>query len=100
MFIVGLIANVIYVILNLIVFVVIAQVIASWLVAFGVINMRNRFVYTIVDVLNRTTDPILKPIRRFIPSFGGLDISPLILILVIEYLIQPLLLHYLIAGYQ
>lgn len=100
MFIVGLIANVIYVVLNLIVFVVVAQVIASWLVAFGVINMRNRVVYTIIDILNRTTDPILRPIRRVIPSFGGLDISPLILILVIEYLIQPLLLHYFMTGYR
>ena len=100
MFIVGLIANVIYVILNLIVFLVIAQVIASWLVAFGVINMRNRFVYTVVDILNRTTDPVLRPIRRLIPSFGGLDISPLIVILVIEYLIQPLLVHYLMVQYR
>ena len=49
--------------------------VASWLVAFGVINTRNRAVYTILDFLNRATEPMLRPIRRIVPTFGGMDMS-------------------------
>jgi YggT family protein len=62
-------------------------------VAFGVVNTRNRGVYLIIDMLNRLTEPLLRPIRRLIPQFGGLDISPMVLILMI-YFIQSLLHEY------
>ena len=61
--------------------VVVAQVILSWLVSFNVVNTRNRFVYMIGDFLHRATDPALKPIRKVMPNLGGLDISPIVLIL-------------------
>jgi YggT family protein len=87
------------VILQLIVFLVIAQVIASWLIAFGVLNTRNRAVYRIVDMLDRATAPLLSPIRRVVPSMGGLDLSPLILYLLIDYVIRPILYRYVILPY-
>ena len=85
--------NLIDIILSIITWTVIASVVASWLVAFGVVNTRNRAVYTIVDSLNRLTEPMLRPIRRIIPTFGGLDISPMVLLLVIWF-IQSLLHEY------
>ena len=85
--------NLINLILSIIQWLVIASVVASWLVAFGVVNTRNRAVYMIVDSLNRITEPLLKPIRRLVPLFGGLDISPMILLLAIWF-IQSLLNEY------
>jgi len=63
--------------------ILIAAVIMSWLVAFNVINTRNRVVYMIGDFLNRATEPALRPIRRVLPSLGGIDLSPMALILLI-----------------
>jgi YggT family protein len=80
-------------ILSIIWWTVIASAIASWLVAFGVVNTRNRGVYLIIDMLNRLTEPLLRPIRRIIPQFGGLDISPMVLLLGI-YFLQSLLHEY------
>ena len=56
--------------------IVIASAIMSWLVAFGVINVRNQFIRVVVDLLYRLTEPLLRPIRRFLPNLGGVDISP------------------------
>ena len=72
--------------LDLAIFVVIASAILSWLIAFDVLNVRNPTVYKIASALERLTDPMLAPIRRFIPNLGGLDISPVILILVLQAL--------------
>ncbi len=71
---------------------VLAQVVLSWLVAFNVVNTRNRFVYLVGDFLHRVTEPALRPIRRLLPNFGGIDISPVVL-LVVLYLIQLLLIR-------
>ncbi len=60
---------------------VIVQVVLSWLVAFNVVNTRNRFVYLVGDFLYRVTEPALKPIRRLLPNMGGMDLSPVVLIL-------------------
>jgi YggT family protein len=68
-------------VIDLYIIVILAQVVLSWLVAFSVVNTRNRFVYMIGDFLHRATDPVLKPIRRVLPNLGGLDISPIVLIL-------------------
>ncbi len=70
------------------IWVVISQIILSWLVAFNVINTQNRFVFIIGDFLHRATAPALKPIRRVLPDLGGLDISPVILILGLVFLRQ------------
>ncbi|TAJ81867.1 YggT family protein [Reyranella sp.] len=66
--------------------VVIASAIMSWLVAFGVVNVRNQFIRVIVDLLFRLTEPVLRPIRRILPNLGGVDISPVILLLGLFFL--------------
>ena len=73
--------------------IVIASAIMSWLVAFGVINVRNQFIRVVVDLLYRLTEPLLRPIRRFLPNLGGVDISPIILLLGL-YFFQSLLHEY------
>jgi YggT family protein len=66
--------------------IVIASAIASWLVAFGVVNTRNQVIRWIVDFLYRITEPALRPIRRVLPNLGGVDISPVILLLGLFFL--------------
>ena len=73
-------------ILKLYSYVVIANVIVSWLIAFNILNTQNRFVYSILEFSYRLTDPILNKIRRFLPNFGSLDISPIILLLLIWFI--------------
>ena len=73
-------------ILKLYSYVVIANVIVSWLIAFNILNTQNRFVYTILELSYRLTDPILNKIRRFLPNLGSLDISPIILLLLIWFI--------------
>ena len=72
----------------------IAQAILSWLLVFGVVNRHNRAVAVIGDFLYRITEPALRPIRNFLPNFGGIDISPIILIVLLE-LLRSELLYYL-----
>tara|TARA_B100000965_G_scaffold125478_1_gene104203 strand:+ start:507 stop:794 length:288 start_codon:yes stop_codon:yes gene_type:complete len=79
-------------------YVVIANVIISWLVAFNILNTGNRFVYMVLDFTYRMTEPFLNRIRRFLPNLGALDISPVILLMLIwiiqmcmEYYIKPIL---------
>jgi YggT family protein len=79
-------------VIGLYITVVIIQVVLSWLVAFNVVNTRNRFVYLVGDLLYRLTEPALGPIRRVLPSFGGVDISPVVLILLL-YFLRVLLIH-------
>ena len=67
-------------------YVVIANVVISWLVAFNVLNTQNRFVYSVLEMTYRLTDPILNRIRRFLPNLGSLDISPIILLLLIWFI--------------
>ena len=66
-------------------YVVIANVIVSWLIAFNILNTQNRFVYSILEFTYKLTDPILNKIRRFLPNLGTLDISPVILLLLIWF---------------
>lgn len=67
-------------------FVVIAAVVASWLVAFGVLNMQNQLVRQIVRTLDALTEPVFRPVRRLIPPIGGLDLSPIFVLLAIGLL--------------
>ena len=67
-------------------YVVIANVIISWLVAFNVLNTQNRFVYSILEFTYKLTEPFLNRIRRFIPNLGAFDISPIILLLLIWFI--------------
>ena len=82
--------DVILIALNLYWYVILASVIASWLVAFGVINTYNSTVRTILDVIYRLTEPALRPIRRVLPDFGAVDLSPIALWLILYFLIRVL----------
>ena len=73
-------------ILKLYSYVVIANVIISWLVAFNILNTSSRFVYAILDFTYRLTDPFLNKIRRFLPNLGAFDISPIVLLLLIWFI--------------
>ncbi len=75
-----------YELLNIYKWIVIANVIISWLVAFNVLNTQNRFVYSILELTYRLTDPFLNKIRSFLPNLGSLDISPVILLVLIWFL--------------
>lgn len=82
-------------VITLYIWVVIIGAIFSWLIAFDVVNRRNRAVYTIADSLYRMTEPALRPIRRVLPDLGGLDISPVILILGLIFIRDVVLLSWL-----
>lgn len=72
--------------LTLYVYILIAAAVMSWLIAFNVVNPRNRFVAMLAEFLYRVTEPVLRPIRNFLPNLGGIDISPIIVILVIIFI--------------
>ena len=66
--------------------IIIINAVLSWLVAFNILNTQNRFVFSILDATYKMTDPSLNKIRRFIPTFGSIDISPVVLILILMFL--------------
>ena len=72
--------------IHLMILAIIAAAVMSMLIAFGVANPRNQLVYTVADFLNRLTEPVLRPIRRILPYFGNIDISPLVAILLLQAL--------------
>ena len=69
----------------------ILSAVISTLISFGVLNTRNRFVWMISDFLYRVTEPVVRPIRAVLPNLGGIDLSPLIVLLLIQYVLLPLL---------
>ena len=73
-------------IITIYLWIIIINAILSWLVAFNILNTQNRFVFSVLDVTYKLTDPALNKIRRFIPTFGSIDISPVILILLLMFL--------------
>ena len=80
--------------LNIYIWILIASAVYSWLFAFNVINSRNQFVNMIGTFLFNVTEPVLRPIRRYMPNLGGVDISPIVVFILI-YLIQQLIIYYL-----
>jgi YggT family protein len=86
--------NVILLALQLYTYLIVASAILSWLVAFNVVNTRNNFVRSVWNFLDAVTEPVLRPIRNILPNLGGVDISPIILILLIIF-IQNLIVDYL-----
>ena len=86
-------ASIVDIVIRLYIWGVIGSAIMSWLVAFNVVNTRNRFVYQVGDVLYRLTEPALRPIRRVVPTVGGLDLSPVVLLLLL-FFIRSLLFWY------
>ncbi len=73
-------------VINLYIWVLIIHVVISWLVAFNILNTGNRFVYAVLDVSYRLTNPLLSYIRRFLPNLGTIDISPIVLVLGLMFL--------------
>jgi YggT family protein len=88
------ILDIVLIALNLYIWLLIAAAILSWLIAFNVVNTRNQFVAGVAEFLYRITEPTLRPIRQFLPNLGGLDISPIILILII-LLIERIIAYYI-----
>lgn len=80
-------------IVSIYIWIIIAMVVMSWLVGFNVVNMQNNFVRQIRYALYRLTEPLLGPIRRFLPDLGGLDLSPMVLLLALWFL-QRLIIFY------
>lgn len=80
-------------VIDIYVWLIILQVVLSWLIAFNVINTSNRFVYMVGDFLYRITEPAMRPLRRILPSLGGIDLSPLVLLLLL-FFAQRLLVEY------
>jgi YggT family protein len=81
----------IYYVVNLFKWAVILSAVFSILASFGVLDTRNRLVWTIGDFLYRVTDPVLRPIRNMLPNFGGIDISPWVVVVLIQIVVLPLL---------
>ncbi len=82
--------NVLDLLLTVLTWIIIIQAILSWLVAFNVINTYNDFVRSLLNALDRITEPLYRPVRRILPDFGGIDFSPLVVLLLI-YVIRILL---------
>ena len=78
-------------ILNIYWWIVVISVVVSWLITLGVLTMANHVVRGVLDVLYRLTEPVYRPFRRFLPNFGGLDIAPLIVLLIIWLVEQELI---------
>ncbi len=87
------ILEIILLILDLYWWIVLAMIIMSWLISFNVINTRNQFVEMVWRVLNQLTEPVLRPIRRILPNFSGLDLSPLVLFLIIFFIQRVIVLY-------
>jgi YggT family protein len=83
------------IVLNIYTWLLIAWIVMGWLISFDVINTRNRFVYIVSDFLYRITEPVLRPIRRVVPDISGIDISPVILLLLI-WLVRDMMFRYLL----
>jgi YggT family protein len=85
--------------LTLYIYILVAAAVMSWLIAFNVVNPRNQFVAMVGEFLYRITEPVLRPFRRLLPNMGGIDISPLIVIVIIWFIqlvVLPVLLRMLI----
>jgi YggT family protein len=86
--------DIVIIILDLYTWLLIASAILSWLIAFNVVNTRNQFVSAVAEFLYRITEPVLAPIRSIMPNLGGLDISPIIVILLIMF-IERVIMYYI-----
>lgn len=85
--------DIVFIVLDIYIWILVIQAVMSWLLVFGVINARNQFVATVWQFLRAVTEPFLKPIRRILPAFNGLDLSPMVLVLLV-ILIQRVIIYY------
>lgn len=89
--------EILQILLNVVWWIIIIQAILSWLVAFNIINTQSDFVRQVLTALDRMTEPMYRPIRRLLPDFGGLDFSPIV-VLILLYILQSVILPRLFAG--
>ncbi|MDB5711832.1 MAG: YggT family protein [Sphingomonas bacterium] len=92
--------RIVEVLLNILWWIIVIQAVMSWLIAFNIINTWNDTVRSVWNALQKMTDPLYRPIRRIMPDFGGLDLSPLVVLLII-YILMTIVLPYiynLLAG--
>jgi YggT family protein len=85
------IIQILYILLNLVWWIIVIQAILSWLIAFNVINTHNDVVRSIWQALDRMTEPLYRPIRKIMPDFGALDLSPMVVLLVLYILMNVIL---------
>ena len=81
-------------VVSIYIWILIINAVLSWLIAYNILNTSNRLVYSLLDVSYKMTDPLLRPIRNFLPNLGGIDISPVVLILILMFL-RNLVFEYL-----
>ena len=95
--------QIVQLLLNLVWWVIVIQAVLSWLIAFNVINTQSDFVRTVWNALQKITEPLYRPIRRILPDFGALDLSPLVVLLILYILtnivIPNIAQNYLAAAY-
>lgn len=84
-------------VITIYIWILIINALLSWLIAFNVLNTSNRLVYSLLDISYKITDPLLRPIRNFLPNLGNIDISPVVLILLLMFL-RNLIFEYLAPG--
>ena len=89
--------TIILIVLDIYIWLLIASAILSWLIAFNVINTRNQFVGMVGDFLWKITEPVLRPIRSIMPNLGGIDVSPVVLILLI-ILLKDIIVRYIFPN--
>ncbi|ALN71643.1 MULTISPECIES: YggT family protein [unclassified Aureimonas] len=94
------VVQVVLLVLNILWWIIIVSAILSWLLAFNILDYRNNFVRTVSDTLYRLTEPLYRPIRRILPNLGGLDLSPLVVLIAIFFLQQIIYLYVVPAIYR
>ncbi len=93
------IAEIIGYLVNIYIFIIVAHVAVTWLVAFKVIDLNNEQARNLVDLLKRATDPVMKPIQKYVPPLGGIDISPIVAIIGLQILVRIIFKLCLIIFY-
>jgi YggT family protein len=91
------IIQILYILLNLVWWIIVVQAIMSWLIAFNVINTHNDFVRSIWTALDKMTEPLYRPIRKIMPDFGALDLSPMVVLLIL-YILMNVVLPNMLMG--
>ncbi|WP_427025198.1 YggT family protein [Aureimonas ureilytica] len=94
------VVQVVLLILNILWWIIIVSAVLSWLLAFNILDYRNNFVRTVTDTLYRMTEPLYRPIRRILPNLGGLDLSPLVVLIAIFFIQQLIYLYVVPAIYR
>ena len=87
-------------VVDLYIYIIIGSAVLSWLITFGVVNTQNRFVYLLADGLHRLTEPALRHLRQFVPNLGGIDITPVILILGLIFIKNVVLIGWLAPNFM